>query len=108
MINFERLQERKFSSVLGISKQAYNQIWSSLEGAASGCSVPFQKKHLNWTLFWLKNYLTADVTSQICSADTKTINYWIYHTLFVLIARLDEVLNNCYEQTKVIAAIFFN
>jgi hypothetical protein len=92
MNNLLQFSSRKFASFCGICKETFMCLWSVLQNAATGCGKQFQEHHLIWTLYWLKNYPTIDVASIVCGVDQKTFEYWIWHTIFVLVARLNEVV----------------
>jgi len=87
----QHLSQRKFTSLFGVSRETYQILWHLLHECNAHWQNSFQPKHLEWCLYFLKNYPTIHSMSVLWKADTKTLQKWIWKVIFCLIPKLNTV-----------------
>jgi hypothetical protein len=74
-----KYSEQHFIAHFGVSPSTVLKIWN-LVVEANCIQIGIQKKHLLWTLLYLKVYPTFDVLSTLTDSDPKTLRKWIFAT----------------------------
>lgn len=79
---------RKFITHFGVTPLVMEMLWQFLMEVRS---IHFQRKHLLWTMHFLKCYPLQDVGAAFCRSDSKTWHKWIWLTITTLYQCLDMV-----------------
>ena len=83
--------DRIFHANFGVSPLICAQVWEKLLVSYTQGPFPFRKKHLLWTLCFLKTYETNDSLSTKFGEEEKTFRKWVWRMLETLYEHLDEV-----------------
>jgi hypothetical protein len=76
---------REFRLEFGVSAPTIFILWILLIiiNSSGVLEYSFEQKHLLWTLFFLKNYPTANVAARHFACDEKTYRLWIWRVIGV-------------------------
>jgi len=80
-----KYNDRSFVATYGLLPEIAEELWQKLDGSVE------DRKHLLWTLAFLKSYNTVEVLATEFSTTAKTMGKWILFVLDKLYDCLDEV-----------------
>jgi len=80
-----KYNDRSFIASYGLHPEIVEEIWQKLDGSVE------DRKHLLWTLAFLKNYNTVEVLATEFFTTAKMMGKWILFVLDKLYDCLDEV-----------------
>ena len=95
----ESVSERVFKANFGISSFLASKLWDLLQPIHE-LHNKYRPRYLLWTLLFLKQYNSDDVSSNVVGVSVKTFRQWVWLTIDGISSRANQVVSKIQKNKK--------